>query len=176
LIGFNDLATTHPHLALEALGWDPTTVVAGGKAKKKWKCLIEGHTWKVSISDRKAGSGCPSCAKSGFDPNKDGWLYFLEHPNWEMLQIGITNVPDDRLSIHKRLGWEVLEVRGPMKGDLARQWETDILRMLRANKAEVGRTDIVGKFTGYTESWLKQSFEVKSIRELIDFVRQYEES
>jgi len=175
LVGENDLATTHPDVAQEAYGWDPRDFVAGGKEKKKWKCSEEGHIWKVSISERKAGRGCPSCAKSGFDPNKDGWLYFLSHPDWEMLQIGITNVPDDRLSTHKRLGWEVLELRGPMEGDLARQWETDILRMLRKKNAIVGGTEIAGRFTGYTESWMKASFPVNSLKELMGIVRSEED-
>ena len=174
LVGFNDLATTHPDLAEEACGWNPKDFVAGGKEKMKWKCAKEGHTWKVSISERKAGRGCPSCAKSGFDPNKEGWLYFLSHPDWEMLQIGITNVPDDRLSTHKRLGWELLELRGPMNGDLARQWETDILRMLRKKNAVVGSTDIAGRFTGYTESWMKNSFPVSSLKDLMEYVRLFE--
>ena len=176
LVGFNDLATTHPNLAEEAYGWDPKGFVAGGKEKKKWKCSEVGHIWRVSISERKAGRGCPSCAKSGFDPNKEGWLYFLSHPDWEMLQIGITNVPDDRLSTHKRLGWEVLELRGPMDGDLARQWETDILRMLRRKKAVVGSTEIAGRFTGYTESWLRESFQISSLKELMQLVRLDEEN
>ena len=170
LIGFNDLATTHPDLALEANGWDPAQFVSSGNKKVKWKCP-KGHVWGQTIQERKSGSGCPSCAQSGFDPNKDGWLYFLSHPDWEMLQIGITNVPDDRLSIHKRLGWEVLELRGPMNGDLARQWETDILRMLRRKKAIVGSTEISGKFTGYTESWMMKSFPVSSLKELMEIVR-----
>lgn len=176
LVGFNDLATTHPNLAEEAYGWNPKDFVAGGKEKKKWKCAEEGHIWRVSISERKAGRGCPSCAKSGFDPNKEGWLYFLSHPDWEMLQIGITNVPDDRLSTHKRLGWEVLELRGPMEGDLARQWETDILRMLRKKNAVVGSTEIAGRFTGYTESWMKASFPISNLKELMQLVRTDEES
>ena len=29
LTGFNDLATTHPELAMQAEGWDPTKVIAG---------------------------------------------------------------------------------------------------------------------------------------------------
>ncbi len=44
-----------------------------------------------------------------------------------MLQIGITNFPENRLKDHKHLGWEVLEVRVPMDGLLARGWETSIL-------------------------------------------------
>ena len=175
LAGFNDLATTHPDLALEVNGWDPTQFVSSGNKKFKWKCL-NGHFWKQTIQERKSGSGCPSCANSGFDPNKDGWLYFLSHPDWEMLQIGITNVPDDRLSTHRRLGWEVLELRGPMNGDLARQWETDILRMLRKKKAVVGSTEIAGRFTGYTESWIRHSYPVPSLKELMESVRSIEDN
>lgn len=171
--GLNDLKTTHPLIAIEAIHWDPSTVTSGSNQKKSWRCS-EGHEWKARVAERTSGHGCPSCAQSGFDPNKEGWLYFLSHPDWEMLQIGITNVPDDRLSTHKRLGWEVLELRGPMNGDLARQWETDILRILRKKKAVVGSTDIAGKFTGYTESWLKNSYPVDSIRDLMRLVTENE--
>ena len=173
-VGLNDLQTIYPSLSAEALDWDPTTVTAGSNLKKLWRCG-EGHEWKAPIAERTSGHGCPSCAQSGFDPNKDGWLYFLSHPDWEMLQIGITNVPDDRLSTHKRLGWEVLELRGPMDGDLARQWETDILRMLRKKKAVIANTEIAGKFAGYTESWIKESFPVRSLKELREFVRALED-
>jgi hypothetical protein len=170
LVGFNDLATTHPDLAQEAFGWDPTKVVAGGRERLSWKCSQEGHIWKVRISARKNGNGCPSCAKSGFDPNKDGWLYFLEHLDWEMLQIGISNVPDNRLGIHQKLGWQVLEIRGPMNGDLARTWETEIIRMLNRRGAKIGISDLFGRFTGYTESWLKASMPVSSLKELMNMV------
>ena len=169
LPGFNDLATINPILAESADGWDPTTFSFGSGAKKRWKCL-EGHYWSATISSRSSGNGCPTCAKFGFDPNKDGWLYLLEHADWEMLQIGITNVPDGRLAIHHRLGWNLLEIRGPMNGDLARQWETDILRMLRKKKAVIGSTEIAGKFTGFTESWVKHSYPVKSLKELMNLV------
>ena len=39
LPGFNDLATTNPELAKQANGWDPTTVIAGGKKKLPWRTL-----------------------------------------------------------------------------------------------------------------------------------------
>ena len=173
-IGLNDLASAFPLIAVEAVGWDPTSVTAGSNKKKLWRCN-EGHEWIAPVAQRTSGHGCPSCSQSGFHPNKDGWLYLLSHPNWEMLQIGITNVPDDRLSTHKRLGWEVLELRGPMNGDLARQWETDILRMLRNKNAVVGSAEIAGRFTGYTESWMKNSFPVRGLKELMESVRASEE-
>jgi hypothetical protein len=173
-IGFNDLQSKFPFIATEASGWDPTTVTAGSNQKRLWRCVV-GHEWEAPVAARTSGHGCPSCSETGFDPNKDGWIYFLSHPDWEMLQIGITNVPDDRLSTHKRLGWEVLELRGPMEGDLARQWETDILRMLRKKKAVIGSTEIAGRFTGYTESWMKASFPSSSLKEMMELVRNAED-
>ena len=38
LKGENDLKSTHPKLAMEAYGWDPTTVSAGSKKNLEWKC------------------------------------------------------------------------------------------------------------------------------------------
>jgi len=167
--GFNDLATTHPQLLSEVDGWDPSTVSAGSNKRVKWKCS-EGHSWTAMLSDRKAGTGCPTCAKYGFDPNKDGYLYFLEHEEWEMLQIGITNVPDKRLQKHGRSGWTPLEVRGPMDGHLTRQLETGILRTLRKRGAKMGRAAGRGDFDGSSEAWLRSSLPIDSLRELIDFV------
>lgn len=174
LKGFNDLATTHPELASEAFGWDPTIVVASGRTKVKWKCE-KGHVWSQRITERKSGSGCPSCAKAGFDPNKEGWIYFLFHPSWLMFQIGITNVPDNRLASHKRLGWEILEVRGAMEGHLAQAWERDILRMLRARGADLSNRLIAGNFDGYSEAWSKSTFDVDSISELMRITQEFEE-
>ena len=121
------------------------------------------------------GSGCPSCAVSGFDPNSEGWLYFLTHPKWQMLQIGITNFPEDRLKSHKKLGWVLIELRGPMDGLIARDWETSILQMLKGVGADLSNESIAGKFDGYTEAWSRSTFEVKSIKELMRRTEEYEE-
>jgi hypothetical protein len=173
LIGFNDLLTLNPELASEAFGWDPSQVSIGSATKKKWRCQ-EGHTWIAAVSDRKL-TGCPTCAKTGFDPNADGYLYFISHTHWEMFQIGITNNPDRRLSRHKKLGWELLEVRGPMDGHLTQQWETAILRMLRAKGADLSNDKIAGKFDGYSEAWSKSTFEVSSIKELMRLTEEFEQ-
>jgi hypothetical protein len=175
LIGTNDLLTLRPDIAREADNWDPTSVTPGSNRKKKWICC-EGHRWISTVNDRTQGHGCPSCANSGFDPNKDGWLYFLEHSAWEMLQIGITNSPDDRLSTHKRLGWEILELRGPMDGHLTRQWETGILRMLKAKGANLSNSEIAGKFDGYSEAWSKETLFVESIKDLMRLTEEWENS
>lgn len=175
MLGINDLITTHPDLAAQAEGWDPRSYSFGSIAKKKWKCS-EGHSWVAAIYSRTSGRGCPSCAITGFDPNKSGFLYILEHPNWEMFQIGITNFPDDRLGGHKKLGWELIEIRGPMDGHLIQQWETAILRMLKAKGADLSNPEIAGKFDGYSEAWSKSTFEAKSIKDLMRLTEEFEEN
>jgi hypothetical protein len=175
LVGFNDLATRYPDLAKEADGWDPTTIISG-HAKKKWKC-VNGHKWASDVLSRTTRNiGCPSCAQYGFNPNGEGYLYFLKHLSWEMLQIGITNKPDDRLNDHKKLGWDLLEIRGPMDGHLTQQWETAILRMLKAKGADLSNSKIAGKFDGYSEAWSKSTFPVKSIRELMRLTEEFEDN
>ena len=62
MVGFNDLNTTHPKVAIEACGWDPVTVVAGNRKKRLWECSV-GHVWEASpVSRTRLSSGCPFCA------------------------------------------------------------------------------------------------------------------
>ena len=175
LSGFNDLETIYADLAKEANGWDPTKIHFGSRKKLKWKCE-KGHTWNANVYSRtRLKSNCPSCTVYGFDPNLDSFLYFLEHKDWMMYQIGITNFPKDRIGLHSNLGWEVIEIRGSMDGHLCQQWETAILRMLKASGADLSNSKIAGKFDGYSEAWSKTTFEVKSIKELMQLTEEFEE-
>jgi hypothetical protein len=62
LEGFNDLATTHPELAKEAYGWDPTKFSKGSNKKLEWKC-IRDHIWSAYLSNRTLHkSNCPVCS------------------------------------------------------------------------------------------------------------------
>jgi hypothetical protein len=63
LKGFNDLKTTHPHLAKEADGWDTTKRSSGSNEKVKWKCR-EGHKWRAVIASRAHGNNCPVCGSA----------------------------------------------------------------------------------------------------------------
>jgi hypothetical protein len=173
LKGFNDLMTLNPRVAREADGWDPTNITDASQKVMPWKCS-EGHKWKTTVGNRKAGKNCPTCATSGFDPNQSGWLYFLEHTEWAMFQIGITNFPDNRLDEHARRGWEIIEIRGPMDGLVAREWETSILRFLKANGADLSNSKIAGKFDGYSEAWSKSTFDVTSIMDLMRLTEEFE--
>lgn len=70
LIGYNDLATTHPEITKQ---WhstkngtlNPTDVFAGSSQKVWWECE-EGHEWESRISNRTNGTGCPHCVIHNF--------------------------------------------------------------------------------------------------------------
>ena len=173
LAGFNDLVTTHPEIAAQASGWDPTTVTAGSSKKRRWICE-EGHSWLTVVNSRLAGRGCPTCAKFGFDPNQSGFLYLIDHFDLHMFQIGITNNPEDRLGRHKRRGWEVIELRGPMDGHLTQNLETSCLHALEKRGAILGHKAGIKKFDGYSEAWTKASLNVTSIKQILDWVYEDE--
>ncbi len=176
LSGFNDLRTKFPLLAEEASGWDPAIVLAGSKQKMSWKCL-RGHIFIAAVSRRTATTaptGCPKCGKYGFDSTSKGFLYLVKNSELSMYQVGITNAPDRRLKEHQKTGWELIELRGPMDGHLTQQWETAILRMLKAKGADLSNDKIAGKFDGYSEAWSKSTFEVSSIKELMKLTEEFE--
>ena len=85
-----------------------------------------------------------------------------------MYQIGITNDPDRSLNKLQKLVWEVLEVRGPMDGLIARKWETDTLRYIKKSGAEFGPKEVAGEFDGYLEAWLKMNFEIRWFVQLMN--------
>ncbi len=173
LIGFNDLATLFPNVAAEAEGWNPATVTPYSGKKRQWKCE-RGHKWHALVSSRSQGRGCPTCAKSGFDPNASGWFYLIENDKIDFLQIGITNHPDNRLARHGRDGWESIEIRGPMEGHLTQKLETACLHALEKRGAILGHKARIEKFDGYTEAWTKKSLNVTSIKQILDWVYEDE--
>ena len=64
----NNLATTHPSLALEYSSKNElpaTKVLAGSATKFWWKCSNPdcGHEWQARGASRARGVGCPACAK-----------------------------------------------------------------------------------------------------------------
>ena len=67
LKGFNDLETTHPHIAVE---WseknyplNPCDVNAKSRRNVWWKCKTCGYEWKSVINARVKGTVCPVCAE-----------------------------------------------------------------------------------------------------------------
>jgi hypothetical protein len=61
-----------------------------------------------------------------------------------------------------------------MDGLVAREWETSILRFLKANGADLSNSKIAGKFDGYSEAWSKSTFDVTSIMDLMRLTEEFE--
>ena len=70
LVGFNDLATTHPRLAKE---WHPSKnenltpqmLTKGSNKSVWWVCWRCKHEWKTTVNHRTSSykeTGCPNCA------------------------------------------------------------------------------------------------------------------
>jgi hypothetical protein len=55
------LSVTHPELATQADGWDPSVVAAFSHKVMPWKCL-NGHSWDERLDQRARGRNCPYCA------------------------------------------------------------------------------------------------------------------
>ena len=182
-LGFNDLATTHPQLAREMAidkGFDPTTFTAGSGKKALWRC-DQGHEWKAVIGSRAAqGTGCPVCANKGFNITEPAWMYLMRHDGWDMLQVGITNDPTVRAATHARNGWEPVDMRGPMDGVLAQDWETSILRLLRSLGVEMTPSGVAdqpsrtGSVRRKGEAWWRDDYDAATVRELMDAVEAAE--
>ena len=169
MAGFNDLVTTHPDLASEADGWDPTTVSKGHVTKLPWVCA-KGHRWEQTPNNRARGVRCPECAPYGFSPTREGWLYLIENQALGMLQIGITNVPDIRMGQHARRGWVLIEMVGPYTGEAVHTWEQQIIRTLTDRGVRMGPEDVGGRFPGYTESWIESDFPMRSLNGLLALI------
>lgn len=169
LVGYNDLATTHPELAAESHEWDPTTATYGSSRQVQWKCQF-GHIWKSSIADRTRGNGCPTCSSGGYDPNAPAWFYLLEHDAWNLHQCGISNHIERRLQTHIRNGWTVLDVRGPLPGDRIRDLETHALRSIKKRGVRFADTLDLPRFDGWTESWPQGDMRIQTISDLLKIV------
>jgi hypothetical protein len=135
LTGFNDLATINPTLCEQ---WDPvrngsTTpqqVLAGTEKKAFWLCL-EGHSWNAQIASRGRGTGCPKCAKYGFNDSKPAHFYIAEHSEKSALKVGISAPGSTRMQAHQTKGWRICRVLLFADGAEARHVETQTLQWFR---------------------------------------------
>jgi hypothetical protein len=136
LRGFNDLASVAPELAAE---WHPTLngettpfeVLNGSHAKYWWLCAV-GHSFAQTGKKRRAGQGCPGCAKSGFNPTLPALLYVLSRADLEAIKVGITNAEsDNRLRLFRESGWEVRHSFRFRKGTEAEAVEAAFFNLVR---------------------------------------------
>ena len=177
--GVNDLATLAPELAqfwhpTKNLPLKPMEVGAGSHTRAWWICdEVEAHVWKAPIVARMVGTGCPKCSNGGYDQTSPGYLYLLRKENMGLQQFGISNVPEKRVAVHKKNGWEVLDVIGPADGWWILQTETALKGFFRAEKLLLPM-DYEDKFDGYSESWDSTEVQFNMVEEMLSALRDFE--
>ena len=125
------------------------------------KSPICGHVWMAEAGHLRAGQRCAKCADYGYNPSKPAWLYLMERPG--EMQIGITNVPDQRLATHAREGWQLVEMVGPRSGQEILDRETAIKKHLKTNDLLVDGTH---------ENWLSSVWSPHSLAAIEQAARQ----
>ena len=174
-VGFNDLATTHPHLVADAYQWDPKTVTFGSERKVKWKCLMAGHIWRAQISNRaRLDTACPTCVPGGFSPGLPANVYTLyaKKNGKQVIQFGITNAIKRRLYQHGLHGFDVANPIALIqfkKGYTARALELSLLNLMKdydiPNCSERGI-----KFDGSTEAFCLEDTDEEFLKEFKELV------
>lgn len=142
--GLNSLADVFPEIADE---WDyqanernfpsgPSSVPPGGGQTIWWKCKEGIHdSFSSEIYNRTfAGTGCPSCAKTGFKQDELAHLYLVQRGESRFgspaRKLGITNVESSsqRLDLWKRLGFEITFISKVRSGRKVKAAESKILK------------------------------------------------
>jgi hypothetical protein len=183
IVGWNDLATVEPDLAAELV--DPSlarTLTRSSKKSVAWFCVGTNdlphprREWSAAVGSRSKGHRCAVCASSGFDPSKAGWLYLMRHDGWDMQQIGITNVVDQRIGRHERSGWQLVDIRKFDDGELCAANERAGLTALRLRGARLGNPidALAVRFDGYTEAWPTHTLEITDLQQLLEWIRDDE--
>lgn len=179
-IGYNDLATTHPHLIYE---WHsekngslkPTDVVAGSNQSVWWlaKC---GHEWVTSIYTRTNGSGCPICAKGArvSFPEKCAYYYIKKYfPDTEE-NVRLAELSGLELDIY------IPSLRIGVEYD-GNRWHTDLSRDLIKDNLCISNGIVLYRIREYgcplyhTDTWLQLTDNGKdelnaAIRNLIEII------
>ena len=94
----NDRLESIPNI--EFLRWEDGCY-ENSRSKVRVMCSIHKIEWVSKFSDivyRR--HGCASCAKTGYDPSKTGYLYALRSECGQYVKVGISNNPRER---HKQL-------------------------------------------------------------------------
>jgi Zn finger protein HypA/HybF involved in hydrogenase expression len=158
--GRNSLGTLFPELVEE---WNEKhhsifEIRPSSNKPFKWKCKVCEYKWKTSAGNRtkKDGTGCPRCAKTGFDPSEPAYYYAIEitgpegHWWWKggitcNLSRRIYQIKQSLISAGMDLDLKVIQSKHFGKGSEAKKFERLLL-----SKKEI-RVDCVEKFDGCRE-------------------------
>ena len=154
-------------------GFKPLTTYVGGK--DRWECVhIKcGRNVHVKYQEIRAGKGgCRTCATSGFQINKESYIYLITHDGFGAHKVGIANVPkykyNDRLFRHKKEGWDVVRVWSFQDGNHMFEIESQIFKVIRIDLG-IPPHLVKGqmKFSGETETLSSDAITLLKLEKII---------
>jgi hypothetical protein len=95
-------------------------------------------------------------------------LYLIYSPSLRAFKIGITNLSNRRYSEHRVKGWMLIKYWYLQDRGLARQIESEVLKVLRNKfpKAYLAKEDMPQH--GYTEAFSSQAISSKNVIKIIN--------
>jgi hypothetical protein len=127
----------------------------------------------VKYQEIRAGKGgCRTCATSGFQLNKESYIYLITHDGFGAHKVGIANVPkykyNDRLFRHKKEGWDVVRVWKFQDGNHMFEIESQIFKVIRIDLG-IPPHLVKGqmKFSGETETLSSDSITLLQLEKII---------
>lgn len=135
--GENDLATRFAELVPEWSSRNSVTPgqVAFGSQQKVWWICPENkdHPDYETTPKNRTGpnsTGCPDCNTGGFETSKPAYLYLIEHPDFDALKIGISNIDSrpNRLQVWESRGWKLIARWEDIYGKTIKDTEQRVLR------------------------------------------------
>lgn len=142
----------------------------------KWNSihLNCGNSVAPTLKQIKAGKGgCRYCANWGFNYGDLANVYLITHNAFGAHKIGISNPNKDksvdRITRHKKNGWQVVKVWNFKDGKSAHNIETEVFRHLRKVLSigpYLSKSDMT--HDGHTETINAQEIEIQSLIEIVE--------
>jgi len=140
-------------------------------SKARWKSRHEecGKIVHPQYNSIYNGQGCSECGDT-YSYNDPSYFYVLENNLYQSLKVGISNNDsrDDRVLVHAKYGWKLVQRIDFENGFLAFEFEQTILNHLRKNlkiPSHLSREDMPQG--GYSETMSMDSIALPRLLELV---------
>jgi uncharacterized OB-fold protein len=160
-------------------GYLPQVAYPGSGRKWKSVHILCGREVAPIYGNILAGrGGCSSCARWGFDNSKPSYLYFIQHPQFNSLKVGIANKPKvkkfDRLLRFQNQGWNPIRVFNYELGSDARRIEKEVFEIIRKELKIPSHLskDVMKKYQGYSETFSADFISIERVIKLIDLANK----
>jgi hypothetical protein len=153
---------------MEEAGLTPLEKYQSVHAPWKSRCNKCNQIVHPQFTSVQRGSGCRFCAPYGLDLQKPATLYLIEQSELRAAKIGIAESTSDRIDVHIRRGWKVIQVWQFSTGELAGKAEGAVLAYFR-DELELppflGPSDMPQG--GYTETVSSSGLNINQIETIV---------